>query len=311
MECSCGVGPTYGIEWSYDSSLGPSKWPRIFAKCKGSRQSPVAISTSMVHMNRTLGRIYLRGFSKIQQYTVENVGATVVVTATPGQLIPRVENPSTGEVYIFDSLHFHWTSEHVVNGVRFAMEAHFVLYNGKYKDINSAREHDDGLEVVAALFQVRALPNPKLRRLLSGISRVLDPHQKTTIAMALDDLLPVYISTYFRYPGSLTTPLCDEVVTWTLLYPPSSVGAKQAVVITVTLRDRNWPTTYKTRTICHGRLANLASSMKDTPVARTQWHPGSACTNRYEIPRWLPLVGRKLRKFLIGVLSSLRSAPGT
>lgn len=181
----------------------------------------------MVHINHTLGRIFLRAFRKRQLYRIENIGPTVVVTLLPGQLTPKLERANSRGVYIFHNLHFHWMSEHVINSVRYALEGHFVLYNSKYADTEAAKEHSDGLEVISALFVVRVLPNPNLWPLLNGVRHVMGLQQSINITMALDDILPAHISAYFRYPGSLTTPPCDEAVTWTLLYPPSFIGIQQ------------------------------------------------------------------------------------
>ena len=40
---------------------------------------------------------------------------------------------------------------------------------------------------------------------------------------------------YYKYDGSLTTPTCDEVVTWIIFSEPSSVSREQLEI----LRDLN------------------------------------------------------------------------
>jgi len=43
----------------------------------------------------------------------------------------------------------------------------------------------------------------------------------------LQDLLPPDTNTFYRYSGSLTTPTCNEVVTWTVFREPISISENQ------------------------------------------------------------------------------------
>lgn len=43
----------------------------------------------------------------------------------------------------------------------------------------------------------------------------------------LSDLLPSSLDKFWRYDGSLTTPLCNEVVTWTLFEDTIEISNNQ------------------------------------------------------------------------------------
>ena len=43
----------------------------------------------------------------------------------------------------------------------------------------------------------------------------------------LDDILPQDIQSFYRYSGSLTTPYCNEVVTWTVFSNPTFMSSVQ------------------------------------------------------------------------------------
>ncbi|XP_022664818.1 carbonic anhydrase 2-like isoform X1 [Varroa destructor] len=221
-------GYTYGRDWGYESEIAPQSWRRKFKNCAGKRQSPINIEVSKVVVNSSLGRILLHGFKDKRVYTVKNIGSTVLVLPASADPPIKLVSENGEERYHFHSLHFHWTSEHAINSQYYSLEAHFVLYNEKYNNMANAIKYQDGLEVVSTMFALSPYSmNPRLRVLMDAVAHVLEPDFSVNVTMALEDILPAYISAYFRYPGSLTVPTCDEVVTWTMFYPPNYIGLYQ------------------------------------------------------------------------------------
>lgn len=45
---------------------------------------------------------------------------------------------------------------------------------------------------------------------------------------SIQELMPKQKSSYFRYFGSVTTPLCNEIVTWTVFDNFIDISEKQA-----------------------------------------------------------------------------------
>lgn len=62
---------------------------------------------------------------------------------------------------MFEHLHFHWGendhegSEDLINNHSFSMEMHAVFYKEDYKSKDEALKYDDGLTVLAYLYEVR------------------------------------------------------------------------------------------------------------------------------------------------------------
>lgn len=48
--------------------------------------------------------------------------------------------------------------------------------------------------------------------------------------VSLNDLLPSRTSSFYRYDGSLTTPGCNEIVTWTIFDNPITVSDIQVKI---------------------------------------------------------------------------------
>lgn len=64
------------------------------------------------------------------------------------------------EGYVFEFIHFHWGlsdgqgSEHRLNGMQYDLEMHLGHRNSKYPNMAEAGMNQDGIVVLAFLFQV-------------------------------------------------------------------------------------------------------------------------------------------------------------
>lgn len=61
---------------------------------------------------------------------------------------------SLSSIYVLEQMHFHWNAEHTVDGSRDPLELHFVHYDIRYENFSVAAEHENGIVVVAVLFEV-------------------------------------------------------------------------------------------------------------------------------------------------------------
>ena len=57
--------------------------------------------------------------------------------------------------------------------------------------------------------------------IIDNLDKVIAYNTRSQIdSLRLEKLLPTNIDKYYRYPGSLTTPGCDEVVDWFVVHEP-------------------------------------------------------------------------------------------
>ncbi|XP_073973271.1 carbonic anhydrase 6-like isoform X2 [Rhodnius prolixus] len=128
--------------------------------------------------------------------------------------------------YSLDHIHFHWPSEHTVDGIRFPLEVHFVHYNSIYPSLNAALPDPAGVAVIAVLFTEGSKSSP--------IGHLIEENKYSQINagplssdLTADQFLPADSSRFYRYHGSLTTPPCSESVMWSVLKSKPSLSSEQ------------------------------------------------------------------------------------
>ena len=142
---------------------------------------------------------------------IENLGHTVQLDFSEGNTITVDE-----KTFAFKQLHFHIPSEHLIDGMTYPMEMHFVNTR-----VDEAEDGNTEFLVIAALFKM-GNENRFIGHFIDQIPEEkgsTDPIninlENTKEAFAID--LDKVINSYYSYKGSLTTPPYTERVTWCVL----------------------------------------------------------------------------------------------
>ncbi|KAK9880621.1 hypothetical protein WA026_011862 [Henosepilachna vigintioctopunctata] len=110
--------------------------------------------------------------------------------------------------YMVYNIHFHWDSEHTVNGVRFALECHLKMMGTQFR---SRREAVDkkGLASLSSLWKYSKEENTSLKTLFACHDAIAK-HPKIpawpTRPIVISQLIPENTNNYFRYDGSASAP---------------------------------------------------------------------------------------------------------
>jgi carbonic anhydrase len=202
--CATGAFSAEGAHWSYEGATGPANWGSIDAAnsaCSlGGRQSPIDIPAG-----KWLKQPALEFQWSKPATTIVNNGHTIQLNFSEGNFLK-----AGGERYALLQLHFHRPSEHRVGGKNFPMEAHFV------------HRHASGGLAVIGNFMEAGKPNAAFKKIVETMP-VSEGEKPIDPGIDPNMLLPTDRS-YYRYPGSLTTPPCSETVEWFLLAGPVSVA---------------------------------------------------------------------------------------
>lgn len=142
-----------------------------------------------------------------------------------------MEGGGLPQKYVLDQMHFHWGSEHTIDGRRYPLELHMVHHDTRFATLNEAMASKTGVAVIGVLFHVSIKDNEALENILNGMQEVAEKaSMSATIPKILraDALLPTNTTEFFRYEGSLTTPTCAESVLWTVFTHSVSISFDQA-----------------------------------------------------------------------------------
>ncbi|XP_063586969.1 carbonic anhydrase 3-like [Penaeus indicus] len=115
--------------------------------------------------------------------------------------------------------------------VSYAAELHLVHFKKDYGTLAKALKHKDGVVVLGVMVEADDNDNERLQPFVDALEEVVELGTEfhPDYNIPLDALLPEEEDRhlFFRYQGSLTTPLCNEVVTWTLFQTPIALSSNQ------------------------------------------------------------------------------------
>lgn len=192
--------------WGYKGKGGPKHWAKLnpeFSLCQdGKEQSPVALTrTALKNDERAITLDYGEALVKVS----------------------RKEKPLTyflrsrhyveleEKTYRLIQFHFHWPSEHTLDGLYTPLELHFV------------HKSKEGENLVLGVF-IKA--GPETHREMEQLIDSVESREK--VYVELESLLPAPgRRDFFYYMGSRSTPPCKEGVHWIMLEHSIKISENQ------------------------------------------------------------------------------------
>lgn len=226
--------------FSYDNQ---TTWQQEHSKCRGNYQSPIRLDRKNANVIVKVPEITFINYKTTingKRIDVLNNGHTVRITfdRVHSSKKPMVKNGLFGkDTFVMEDIHFHWGSfrnrgtEHKIDGLSYSLEAHLVHRNIRFKSFEDAKGKHKGIVVLAIPFQEMQVGVSTLVDLVNLLPRVIFNGNKTTFDgdFVMDKMFFLKKERpYFVYEGSLTTPVCDERVTW-VIYTKARIISKNEV----------------------------------------------------------------------------------
>jgi carbonic anhydrase len=194
--------PTYAYD---DGPAGPEHWSGV---CRtGKMQSPVDIRDPQ---SLPIGGILKFGYSPVDLDVINDCNASRILVRFPDNHWLKVGR----KPYFLTELHFRQPGENAVNGIRPRMSVELV--------------HLDA-EANVAIIEVPVIAgkeNPAMRAVLEHVPAPGEAFKICGVSIDATDFLPVDRS-FYRVPGSLTVPICNEGVTWFVMKHPIEFSEAQ------------------------------------------------------------------------------------
>ena len=207
------------IHWSYSGEEGPDNWAELspaYAACDGENQSPINLTGFIEADLQPIVFTYQRGGNEIL-----NNGHTVQVDYIQGSSIVV-----DGIRFNLKQFHFHAPSENHINGKPDPLAVHLVH-----------ADNDGNLAFIAVMF-IEGKENKTLAQAWSHMPEESGDKQALQSPVAADGLLPSNRD-YYRFNGSLTTPLCSEGVRWLIMKESVSASILQLQAFARTMQHPN------------------------------------------------------------------------
>ncbi|GMT18374.1 hypothetical protein PFISCL1PPCAC_9671, partial [Pristionchus fissidentatus] len=231
--------------WAYNDEFpGPDQWgkldPEGWKLCSGGKlQSPIDVPPGRllfdpglrpIHVDRVSVASELVNTGQMPRVRIGNSNKRPPANLSGGPLnnyrfrIQRIDVHYGREDTVANG------SEHAIDGKKFPMELQLLAYNTDlYSNFSVAARSPNGIAGIAVLVEIGPETNEELLKLTVATASI--PHKGRRVELA--DLKPwallPYTRDYVTYQGSMTSPGCDETVTWIVVNQPIHIRSDDLV----------------------------------------------------------------------------------
>ncbi|XP_028771302.1 alpha carbonic anhydrase 1, chloroplastic-like [Neltuma alba] len=207
------------VNFGYYGANGPQKWgslsPSFSACSKGKAQSPVDLRKENIVYSKQLKPLERHYHCSNASLVNNGFNIGVHFEGKVGNL--RID----GQDFYLKQMHWHSPSEHRVSGKQMEAELHLVHQNeeGSFAVVGVLYKLGDSDPIISKM-------EKKLVELANESSA---GYEGVHIDLGTFNARHVKLRarSYYRYMGSLTTPPCKEIVTWTILGKMRSISIQQ------------------------------------------------------------------------------------
>ena len=209
-------------KWTYEDQS--DNWGKI-GFCNGKTQSPISINDE--DLIQPTGKDPLEASKFIETLRDQYFSAALRDIDTGHALRYNLNKEIVYKSINCYQFHLHINhGEHLFNDQTHFAEAHMVCYKNKFEDVYAAAGSNEPDALAVFGFPIDVDDN----LVGDGLSmKSIIENYDLKVSDDVNVALPIPASTkkYYRYQGSLTTPDCNQVVTWTVFAEMTKISRAQ------------------------------------------------------------------------------------
>ncbi|XP_059054626.1 carbonic anhydrase 2-like [Achroia grisella] len=185
-----------------------------------------------IHESHIRGPLVMRGYGNVAVAPINN-GHTLKWNVEEDWPAPVLSGGPLRGNYSLLQFHLHWLSEHAIDGMKYPLEIHLVHVKTGLT-VDEALERPDGLAVIGILTKVvggyeedSSYALEELMPVIPGLLNETEEGDTTVKHIDITRLFSPEPQLFYTYHGSLTTPYCQEVVTWIVMDVPLTISDVQ------------------------------------------------------------------------------------
>lgn len=241
------------VGFSYDrcATDGPAAWSGF---CQGySENSPIDVCGAVAFPGAAPTPNCSASWSVPQTGLISNNGHTLQLNVAPASPMTtdfgdlgayvyhsnkngQVVTSPSNRTYAVEQIHFHWGrtdrtdegSEHYLQGRAYPLEGHFVHYNTfcgtSVTNAVANCKAGEALLVVGVMFEIGSTESATMTAIAAAAAGATATKTAMTTATTMSEIWGCS-GDYYSYPGGLTTPTCNEIVTWVNVAAPKTITA--------------------------------------------------------------------------------------
>ena len=205
--------PTYTYE---EGPTGPSHWPELCTT--GKMQAPIDIDID--HVDKLPIASLKFNYQPSDLDIVNDCNQYRIAVKFPDNYWLTIGK----RPYFLSEVHFRAPGENAVKGKRPRMSVQFMHFS------------PEGVFLIVEVPVVAGKENPLIKSLWENIPEPGKEKKVPGLKINAADLLPADRN-YYRFPGSLTTPICNEGVQWYVTQNPIEMSEEKIVEYTKNYQD--------------------------------------------------------------------------
>lgn len=207
---------------------------RQLTQTEGCFESPIDITLTKAREIQLDPIEWVHFNEPAKKIKLTNTGLSVILSAKWSRERPFIQGGPFFGKYVFSNIHLHWGkdpmegSEHSIDGVKYPLEMHVVIFKSSYLTQEAALKEQDGCTVLVYIFKLQDAPNREFQPIIDALDKIRHAETSTKIdPQPITNFMKIFRKDYLMYWGAISTQHCTHYILWLVTRIPIGLSAEQ------------------------------------------------------------------------------------